>query len=294
MKVIINKIRLLGTILISITLFACSIPQQEKSNKEAILKDPSSFFPQEKAQVLFVGLFHFDYPGLDVNVTDKEDQIDVLKEPKKSELTELVNYIKRFNPTKIALEATPRWNATKKLKQYKLGELRDKRDERVQVGLRIASDLNLDTLYSIDAWGFADQLGKIDSAYASEFFKDFDFQSEDPLEQNYKMWFDAKDKMAANSNLLDYVKYINSEENFNYNHGAYLIGDFKLGDYRGADITALWWYSRNLRIFRNIQNITEEPTDRILVIFGSGHGPILKHLIESSPEYHFVPFQSLD
>lgn len=90
------------------------------------IKPPSAFFPKEKVKVLVVGTFHFDYPNLDVNKTEDNDKIDVLTEPKKSEVTELVNYIKKFNPTKIAIEAFPDWKATEKLKKYKTGEYRKK------------------------------------------------------------------------------------------------------------------------------------------------------------------------
>ncbi len=94
------------------------------------LKIPADFFPGKKTKVLVVGTFHFDYPGLDSHKTIPEDQIDVLKEPKKSEVSELIAYIKKFKPTKIAIEANANWNATQKLREYIQGEHRDKRDER--------------------------------------------------------------------------------------------------------------------------------------------------------------------
>ena len=62
---------------------------------------------------------------------------------------------------------------------------------------------------------------------------------------------------------------------------------------RGADILSIYWYNRNLRIFRKLQEITESSKDRILVIFGNGHASILRHLLESSPEYEFIEFNKL-
>src|SRR5690349_14170235 len=133
------------SILLSFILFSVfSVAQQSN------IKPPSSFFPKEKTKVLIVGTFHFDYPNLDAMKTSDNDKIDVLAEPKKSEVTELVNYIKQFKPTKIAIEARPEWKATDKLKQYKKGEFRRERDERFQLAMRIASELKLDTLYSVD------------------------------------------------------------------------------------------------------------------------------------------------
>ncbi|MBK7271465.1 MAG: hypothetical protein IPI07_18850 [Flavobacteriales bacterium] len=54
-------------------------------------------------------------------------------------------------------------------------------------------------------------------------------------------------------------------------YGAYLAGDFTLGKYRGADGLAMHWYSRNLRIFWNVQELPLAPADRLLVLFGAGH-----------------------
>ena len=65
------------------------------------------------------------------------------------------------------------------------------------------------------------------------------------------------------------------------------MGSFRLGpnaDYLGPD-DATSWYNRNLRIFSNLQAITSDTSDRILVIIGAGHLPILRFLAQSSPEY---------
>jgi len=278
--------------LIVLILFFISCNKQDAS-KNSILQTPSSYFPKEKIKVLVVGTFHFDYPGLDVQKAKEEDKIDVLTEPKKSEVTEVVEYIKAFRPTKIAIEAFDSWNATNKLRGYKKGEYRDKRDERYQLAIRIAAELHLDTLYSINAPSFDDDLKKLDSAYIEKLFLDFDFQSNDPYNELYKNWFEMDSKNVSKVNLLDYLVHINSKESHQYGFGTYLVGDFKLDDGRGADILSIWWYNRNLRIFRKLQQISEDTNDRILVVIGNGHAEILRQLLESSPEYEFIEFNSI-
>jgi hypothetical protein len=57
-------------------------------------------------------------------------------------------------------------------------------------------------------------------------------------------------------------------------------------DYPSADQIA-GWYNRNLRIFANLQRITEVPDERIIII-GGGHLPILRHCVMASPEYNLV------
>lgn len=257
------------------------------------VKSPSDFFPKEKAKVLVVGTFHFDYPGLDAQKTGENDKIDVLEEPKKSEITQLVEYVKQFNPNKIMIEATPKWNAIEKLEKYKQGEYRDKRDERFQIAFRIAEELKQDKVYSIDAGSFAEDLERLDSAYCQQLFENYDFESDDPIWEKYGEWYSYEDELPSKMNLLDYFKYINSEEYHRYDYGAYLIGDFKLDNHRGADVLSIWWYNRNLRIFRNIQKMTDDYNDRILILIGNGHASVLRQLLESSPEYEFIEFDSL-
>jgi hypothetical protein len=147
----------------------------------------------------------------------------------------------------------------------------------------------------VDAVPFSEDLEKeLDSAYMKTLWEGFDFQSDaDPYSAIYREWFEEDSKLVSKVPLLEYFKYMNSRESHEYGYGAYLIGDFKLGEYRGADLISFWWYNRNLRIFRNIQRITEGPEDRILVIIGNGHAAILRQLIEMSPEYEFVELSSV-
>lgn len=248
-------------------------------------------FPSEKKTTRHA--FHFDYPGLDVYKTNEEDKIDVLTVPRKSEVTEVVEYIKRFKPTKIAIEAYDNWSALEKLRAYNNGEYRDQRDERYQLAIRLASELKLDTIFSINAQSYDSDLMKLDSLYVEKLFQDFDFKSDDPYNELYKTWIEEDLKVRSKVHLLDYLKHINSKESHQYGFGVYLVGDFKLDNVRGADILSIWWYNRNLRIFRKIQQITENADDRILVIIGNGHAEVLWQLIESSPEYEFIEFDSL-
>jgi len=61
--------------------------------------------------------------------------------------------------------------------------------------------------------------------------------------------------------------------------------------YRKADIVSNW-YKRNLRIFANINRITEPGKDRILVIIGAGHLKLLKGFAEDAPYFDEVDVES--
>lgn len=260
-------------------------------------KKPSEYFPDPKTKVLVVGSFHFDYPNQDAHKTEKKDQVDVLEPKTAAEVTDLVNYIKKFKPTKIAIEAWPNWKANEKLKEYKEGKHRDQRDERYQLAMRLATELKLNELYSIDANSVLDDLtekfGKTDSVYFKDLLKDYDFLNDDRISQQYTTFIKNTERKNFKS-ILDMFKYMNSKEYHQYEYGAYLTGDFKLREHDGADLLALYWYNRNLRMFRKIQEIPKNSEDRILVIAGNGHATVFRQLFTMSPEYDYVEFSSLD
>ena len=292
------------TFLLLATLFIISCTDKNDRTTEKLdatptqqndtIKTAADFFPKEKANVLVVGVFHFDYPGLDEYKTPPEDQIDVLQEPKKSEVDELVAYIKKFKPTKIAIEANPNWNATEKLRKYNQGDFRDQRDERYQIGMRVASELGIDTLYQVNSYTLSRDLYKKDSVFLKTITGDVNWDYNDPLWKGFEEWLAYDDKLVSKMNLTEYLKNMNSRESHQYGYGAYLLGGFKTENNQGADHLSIWWYNRNLRIFRNIIGITEGPEDRIMVLMGNGHAAILRQLFESSPAYEFVEFDSLE
>ncbi|MCE3074912.1 DUF5694 domain-containing protein [Chryseobacterium gwangjuense] len=259
-------------------------------------KKPSEYFPDPKTKVLVVGSFHFDYPNLDAHKTEKSDQVDVLSPKTSKEVTELINYIKKFKPTKIAIEAWPNWNANQKLKEYKEGKHTNKKDERYQLAMRLAKELNLNELYSIDAGSvlddFAETFGKTDSLYFKNLVKDYDFLNDDRISKQYNTFIKSTEPKNFKS-LLEMFKYMNSKEYHQYEYGAYLTGDFKLREHDGADMLALYWYNRNLRMFRKIQEIPKNSDDRLLVIAGNGHATVFRQLFTISPEYDYVEFDSL-
>ncbi len=276
------------------TIISCQKKEKESLNeKETRLKPFSSYYPKEKTKILVVGTFHFSYPGLDVIKTKETDKVDVLKEPKKSEVKELVAYIKKFKPTKVAVEAKVNWDINEKYKEYRKGKYRNVRNETYQLGMCIANDFNLDSIYPVDTKSFSDDLFKLNPKLMEDLSKDYDFNSEDPFNKMIEKSFNEAGKLPSKINLLEYFKYTNSIEGHQNNYGAYFTGDFKLDNNRGADFLSVWWYNRNLRIFRNIQKIDQTKEDRILVIMGNGHASVLRHMIEYSPEYEFVEFNNL-
>ncbi|HRH69111.1 MAG TPA: DUF5694 domain-containing protein [Flavobacteriales bacterium] len=283
-----------GLLACSFTLFALALISQDgaRFDPDAILVGD-----RPQAHVLLVGTFHFGYPGLDAHKTAESDQVDVLSPQRQKEMAELAGVIMRFRPNKIAMETQGGWlmseYRTHKAERTSLG-----RNEYYQIGFRIMDMAGIDTLYAVDADPLMNDLYEgpdsllhrpwLDSLYAG-----WDWGGEDAISQRYTELYKQQDLFERDHTLLESFLALNDDHALDRGFGAYLHGGFELSDHRGADILSLHWYDRNLRIFRNIQEITTSPDDRILVLFGAGHMGILKHLFECSPQYALVRLSEL-
>jgi hypothetical protein len=246
----------------------------------------------DNTELLLVGTWHFDYPGLDAHVTDDAKRVDVLSERRQSEMNELLDYLARFEAETIALECDRGSGFAQRYQEFLAGDLETQRDERYQIGFRLARRLQHDRVHCVDANSFAkDHMDKLRDMGAIP--PEYDFKSDDAWSQRYRTWSEYKDRVVKDATLLEGLAYSNREDVLDSGYGAYLVGDFELGEYGGADALALHWYNRNLRIFRNIQRLADEGHERILVLFGSGHMQILKDLAESSPAFERVRFGDL-
>jgi len=248
---------------------------------------------EQLPSVTMVGTFHFDYPNLDAHIIDSSDMVDVLNDIRQQEMQELLDYLATFKPNKIVIESTNPERFNNRYHDFLEGNFELGRDERYQLGFALGKRFGLDTLYCLDAGAFANEFGNESCPVLDSVFVDYDFRSDDPVEQKVIDYLNYREDRLKEMTLLEYLSDMNTEESWNFNYGSYLIGDFKLGELRGTDALATYWYSRNLRIFRKIQMITESADDRILVIFGNGHVSILHQLFKCTPEYDYVPFGQL-
>ncbi len=250
-----------------------------------------------QAHVLLVGTFHFGYPGLDAHKTAETDQVDVLSTQRQKEMAELAEVIMRFRPNKIAMESRGD-RLIREYRQHQTERTALGRNEYYQLGFRIMDLAKIDTLYAVDADPLVNDLYEgpdslkhrpwLDSLYVG-----WDWGGEDVISKRYSELYKQQDLFERDHTLLESFLALNDDHMLDRGYGAYLHGGFELSDQRGADILSLHWYNRNLRIFRNIQEITTSPEDRILVLFGAGHMGILKHLFECSPQYKLVRLSEL-
>lgn len=243
----------------------------------------------KKPQVMTLGMFHFNFPNLDVKQISKKDQIDVLEPTYQNEIEDIVGKISRFKPAVIVIERRPsEQRATDStFGQYLRGNYALKRSEEEQIGFRLAKRLGLNKLYCVDEWGnFNNRINDIvygkDSVEAKKF--ESYFESNSDAAKRF-----AREPVFKTKGILAELKQANDQANIKKSLGNYLTGLFKYEsqehDFTGVDFETGRWFSRNLKIFRNIQRIETKPSDRILVIFGAGHMNLLNYFFDCSPEY---------
>ena len=237
--------------------------------------------------ILFLGVYHMDNPGLDEVNTQADD---VLAPKRQKEIEELVEGLARFRPTKIAIEAQYRdtyWPG--RYQQYVAGQYAFGRNEIEQIAFRLARRLNLPTVYGIDFLMFM-------NGYTPSEMEDSKPTKTDSTESHKAEApsLSPEDELLRHSTVTQYLLHLNSESEVQKNHEEYMTMLLPTDDpaiYRRADLVSNW-YKRNLRIFANINRITEPGKDRILVIIGAGHLKLLKGFAADSPYFDEIKVES--
>lgn len=247
-------------------------------------------------KVMPIGTVHLDNPGRDVN---NPKVPDVLTPQKQRELEALRDSLAQFQPTKMAIEVRRRhqgdidslyraFRAGRLDTSFAVGDFVSTRSEQYQLGFRLAKQLDHERVWAVDHM-VPMRMGKVftyakknDPALAkalSEF-------SGGPLMTEI-------DRLLQKETLTDLYRFLNRAETVErfrapYTRMATAGADQFPSDstYVGADVVAQY-HKRNLRIFANLEAIAE-PGDRIITIFGAGHMPFLRPLIEASPRIQFV------
>lgn len=238
-----------------------------------------------RTQIMLLGTYHFRYNE------------DVLRSAEgRAQIEDVVARLAAFAPTKIALEfTTDRQTEIDSLyalyldDRWELGS-----NEVYQLGFRLARRLGHRRVHLVDT-------------ERHPFFVDLALEELAPREDEIKRidpeWTARFRKLGTFSDSLfrvqtlgEYLRFVNSPAQIRRSHLVYHVRTFKFdgeeGGFLGADFTS-GWYNRNLRIFRNLQRITESPDDRILLIIGYGHLPILRFVVEHSPEFELVEAETV-
>ena len=251
--------------------------------------------PRKPTKVLLLGTFHFGYPNLDAHKTDSSKFIDVLSAERQRQIQELADVIMQFKPTRFYIES---WNQPfhdSLLNQYLAGNYKLGRNENYQLGYRVARQAGLKKVYAVDASGFLSENYKkypwLDSL--SNVNNPIDSVRDKYWGRKFSQLYTISDSIETTLTMLENFLLMAEPATLKRMHGAYLVNGFGTDAPNGPDVLAMWWFSRNLRIFNKILQTKPAAEDRIIVLFGNGHAPVLKQCFESSPEFELVELKSL-
>ena len=217
-----------------------------------------------------------------------EVDIDILSERRQKEVTEVLDSLALFNPTKILIEikAEQQEEWDERFSQYLNVELDS--NEIYQVAFRLGKRLGHQRLYGVDVLGRRYENLPDLEGYAVEHGQEF--PRADAWSERFMQAYAVEDHAKAERTIAEHLLFLNSEERLRFSHGNYVLSYLALGvgdQYPAADSVTGWWYNRNLRIYGNILRVME-PGDRLLLLIGAGHVPIIRHAAAASPEIDLI------
>lgn len=247
-------------------------------------KDPGK---EETVKVLVLGTYHMDNPGLDLHNAKVDD---VTSDKRQKEIEDVAKRLAKFKPTKVALEGVPTRPdfVSEKYPQFTPEDLKSKRDERIQIGYRLAHNLGHKNVYLID-----EQSETIDyfpygavAAYAEEHGETRELEKAHAAIEAMIKEFEADQTRMTVGELL---AARNTAAASDAGHFDFYYGLLKLDgpDKQPAAELNAYWYMRNAKIFSKIVQLAE-PGDRIVVVYGSGHNYWLRHFAEHTPGFELV------
>jgi hypothetical protein len=234
-----------------------------------------------KPQVMILGMFHFANPGLDYTKAERDS---ILSDKRQKEVRDLLDRLKAFKPTKIAIEVP--YGTTQVNDNYRLflqNNFALKESETYQVAFRMAKELNHKTLYPIDWQKGMDFDALLKSARDN---------GQTKFLERFQQAMGFIQQMQAEANkytVLEQLRMMNDLEAQERLHSLYILltEAGKGADYTGADVVA-GWYERNLKIAANVVRTADSPDDRVLVLIGAGHLKLLREFLKESPSVEVV------
>ncbi len=234
-----------------------------------------------RAQVMILGTPHWDNPGQDYSNTQVDD---VLAERRQAEIAALAAALAEFRPTRIAVEVPVARDSAinARYQAYRRGEVALGRGEIDQIGFRLAHMLGHARVYAVDhkqdldvgaVLGWAARNGQADAAQR--------------IGGMIQQLVAEKSAAVASAPLGEVLRLENSPAadslEMLYLHFVPIGNDTS---FVGAEMVADW-YARNLKIFANVTRVAR-PGERVLVIMGTGHGPLLRRYVDEHPDYDLV------
>jgi hypothetical protein len=240
--------------------------------------------------ILLLGTGHWSNPGKDYKTVEFDD---MLAPARQREIAVTLERLVVFAPTKVALEIMPEqadaWN--EEYRSFRDGRFRLTADERHQLGFRLAAMLGHERIHGVDWHDLSRPIGWDRAiAYAREHDQLDRIPFFTQLEQETDADRAAERERLRRMSVRDQLLETNDPARMAESHRVYMdlaqIGHE--GENVGAEVV-LRWYERNIMIFANIARLAMTSADRVLVVIGGGHLPLLAHFIDGAGRFDLVP-----
>lgn len=218
-----------------------------------------------RPEILVLGTFHMANPGHDIHNMQADD---VLSPRRQQEIAQLIEVLRQFQPTKIAIEAeVGSARVQQEYSDYLAGKYTLSRNETNQIGYRLAKELGHRSIYPVDVDGDFPWQRLVNYAKANGRAGELD-----AINAGWGKLVKEQGDYLHSHTVLETLQLMNSDSRVARDVALYFatvpFGD--RFDYAGPDLLAAW-YQRNMRIYGNIVRLIASPNDRILVIYGNGH-----------------------
>lgn len=233
-------------------------------------------------EVMVLGVYHFGNPGLDVNNIKVES---VLTPEKQRQIDAVAQALLRFRPTRVMVEMESKAPdlTVAEYANFTPAKLLTEANEIEQIGFRIARLANLPTVNGIDeqpATGEPDYFpyDKLQEA-AQKFGQQALLDGPNATLKQVLGKFEGDQKTTSVAELLVRMNTDPVLAGMDAYYTWLRIGDHD--NQAGADLNAMW-YLRNAKIWGKLLSVAK-PGDRVLVIYGAGHGYWLRHFASATP-----------
>ena len=182
----------------------------------ASAQEPRAAAPTEKparAEVLVLGVYHMANPGRDVFNMQADD---VLAPKRQAEIAQLIEVLKKFQPTKIAIEADPYGRRRQEYADHLAGKHTLSRNENDQIGYRLAKELGHKAIYPVDVDGEFPWPRVVNYAKASGRSKELE-----TIMNEVGAMVKAQGEYLASHTVLETLLYMNTDERVAQDVGFY-------------------------------------------------------------------------
>ena len=292
----VDRRSLLTAAVASLGLAGCTMPGAREAAEST---DPARTPAGGQQRVMVLGTTHLAYTedgdGGNAFATDPGD---VLGDERQRELDDLAARIAAWEPDRIAVEHPH--SAQSRLETayeaYRTGDLDaipdgiDRRNEVVQIGCRLAAALDHETVTAVDSPQRLTALLEPDEREAAP--ASLAAMLPNPDDVAYPLpaireTIAADQRRLSNGTLLEFHERLNRPERARLNDEllfAAALEESDLGEYTATKLLTAW-YQRNVRIVANLWNAVPDDAERLVLLFGASHAPMLRDMLTTAPMF---------